>query len=210
MEFGAKIRAARAALGWTQGQLADAAGVAPETLQNIERGDNTPTARTQSKLERALSKNGVILTDDGVRMPDATTVSLTGEDWFIDVLEDAYHSLKEAKNKEMLVFGSDHRVSPPPVIEGFRKLLSIGVTLREIGEEGNTYIMSDVEAFRWLPKDHFKNRVTVIYGDKVVTDFGAQGMLIRNADWAEAERYKFESLWSFATPVKESTADVKY
>lgn len=211
MEFSAKIRAARAALGWTQEQLAEAAGLSPQSIPNVERGDNAPTARTQEKLIRALQKNGVELTGDGVRLPDATAVHLTGEGWFIDVLDDALQALKKTKDREILIFGSDHRVSPQSVIDGFRKLIAAGVTLREIGKEGNTYIMGDVARFRWVPAAHFKNTVTMIYADKVVTDFGTHGMLIRNADWAQAERHKFELIWSAALTVTgESTADVRY
>lgn len=209
MDFSIKLRAARAALGWTQGQLADAADVSPETLQNIE-GGSAPTARTQEKITRALNKNGVILTSDGIQMPDATAIQLTGGNWFLDVLEDAFLVIQGTRNKEILIFGSDHRVSPPAVIEGFRKLLSAGASLREIGEEGNTFIMSDIEQFRWVPSEHYKNTVTMIYGDKVVTDFGTHGMLIKNKEWAESERHKFELIWSNAIPASKSTADVKY
>ncbi len=211
MDFSAKIRAARGALGWTQEQLAEAAGLSPQSIPNVERGDNAPTARTQEKLARALQKNGVVLTDDGIRLPDATAVQLTGDSWFMDVLADALNALKNIKDKEVLIFGSDHRVSPPQVVEGFRKLMAIGAHLREIGEEGNTYIMGDTARFRWVPREHFKNSVTMIYADKVVTDFGTHGMLIKNADWAQVERHKFELIWSAAMIVEgESTADVRY
>lgn len=210
MNFSAKIRAARAALGWTQGYLAEVSGVSTDTLQNIE-GGSTPTIRTQEKIVRALTKNGVVFSNDGFSMPDATAMQLNGKDWFLDVLEDAYQVVQSYRNKEILIFGSDHRVSTKQVIEGFRKLLTIGASMREIGEEGNTYIMSDIKQFRWVPTEHYKNTVTMIYGDRVVTDFSTHGMLIKNKDWAAAERHKFELIWANAIPVKEkSTADVRY
>jgi|GEM_PF-2293706 len=63
----AQIRAARALLGWTQTQLAEAAGVSLPTIKRIEPGD-APTGlneETAGKIQAAVEKAGVIFVAPG-------------------------------------------------------------------------------------------------------------------------------------------------
>lgn len=204
------FRAARAILHWKREDLAEAAGVSLSTIQTLEEGGSS-TQKTIDKVKRALERNGIQFHESGVTFPDTSFVKLEGDAWFVEVLDDVYHTLKTSRNKELLVFGCDDRVSPPAVVEGFQKLVGIGVTIREMVEEGNDYIMGDVENYRWIPKTYFKNYVTVIYGDKVVNDFGSYGVMFRNPEWAAARRNEFEYAWSRENPLKiKSSADVRY
>jgi transcriptional regulator with XRE-family HTH domain len=75
MRYSAQIRAARALLGWSQGQLARRAGVGPATLQRIEQGDGIVKGNfsTITKIQRALEEAGIHFTEDdagviGVRL----------------------------------------------------------------------------------------------------------------------------------------------
>ncbi|MBI3444460.1 MAG: helix-turn-helix transcriptional regulator [Magnetospirillum sp.] len=52
-------RAARALLGWSQQQLAEAAQVAKQTLADFERGARTPYDRTLRDIRLALENAGV-------------------------------------------------------------------------------------------------------------------------------------------------------
>ncbi|MDT2022835.1 helix-turn-helix transcriptional regulator [Methylocella sp. CPCC 101449] len=56
----AQCRGARAMVGWSQDQLADASGVAKATIANFEAGKRAPYSRTLSDLQRALEAAGVI------------------------------------------------------------------------------------------------------------------------------------------------------
>ena len=51
-----KLKAARAALGLTQQDLAEAVGVTRQTIVAIERGDYNPTIRLCTQICRALGK----------------------------------------------------------------------------------------------------------------------------------------------------------
>ena len=75
MRFAAQIRAARALLGWSQSQLASAAGVGLATLQRIEQSEGVVKGKfaTVFKIQKALEKAGIHFTDDeageiGVRL----------------------------------------------------------------------------------------------------------------------------------------------
>mgnify|MGYP002523267037 CR=1 FL=1 len=65
MEFSEKIRNARTAKGWTQKDLAQAAGMALRTIQNYELGARLPKKRdTYLVLAKALDINEEVLLDD--------------------------------------------------------------------------------------------------------------------------------------------------
>ena len=62
---GPQIRAARAYLGASQAALAKAAGVARQTIQNVEATTNPP-GRAASAIVAALSDLGVTVLADGL------------------------------------------------------------------------------------------------------------------------------------------------
>ncbi len=51
-----KLKSARAALDWSQQQLADAVGVSRQTINAIEKGDYNPTINLCIAICRALGK----------------------------------------------------------------------------------------------------------------------------------------------------------
>ncbi len=68
------LRELRRARGWTQAQLADAAGIAQGTYSRIERGESVNSlAGTMAALERALSVASGTLTGDAPS-PDLQTI----------------------------------------------------------------------------------------------------------------------------------------
>ncbi|MEC9245486.1 MAG: hypothetical protein VYB05_11995 [Pseudomonadota bacterium] len=210
LSFGEKIIGARSILGWSQSELAETADLGIATVQSVEAG-KACNVRTEDKLVRALSRAGIEFTEDGIRKPDNTITRFEGDDWFSELLEDAYFTLLEAKNKEMLIFGGNNKVSPPSVIAGFRRLRQAGVRIREMVEEGDDYLMGPEADYRWIPSAFYKNYVTVVYAHKVLNDFGTHGLLFTNTEWADAERNKFDLLWSLSPELTiRSAADVRY
>jgi transcriptional regulator with XRE-family HTH domain len=66
-------KAARALIGWSRRQLAEASHVSERTLIDFERGARAPHRRTLVDLRRALEEAGVIFIDEneegaGVRL----------------------------------------------------------------------------------------------------------------------------------------------
>lgn len=51
-----KLKSARAALDWSQQQLADAVGVSRQTINAIEKGDYNPTINLCIAICKALGK----------------------------------------------------------------------------------------------------------------------------------------------------------
>ena len=73
--FAAQCRAARALVGWSQDDLANASGVAKATIAYFETEKRQPYDKTLGDLRRVLEKNGVAFIDldgggVGVRLRD--------------------------------------------------------------------------------------------------------------------------------------------
>lgn len=56
----AQVRAARALLDWSQGQLADEAHVGRQTIVRFEKGDHTPNDVVILAIQAALERAGVV------------------------------------------------------------------------------------------------------------------------------------------------------
>lgn len=211
MNSGRQLAAARALLKWSLDDLAKHADIARPTISRMENDEVSPNTTTVKKITYAINKAGVVFTENGVEFAGDRITTLNGKEWFLDLLEDAYVELSKSKNKEFLIFGGDNTKSSPAVIESFRKLREAGVTIREMVKEDNTYLTGDVKTYRWIPSEFYRNYCTFIYGDNVCNDFITRGLLIKNSEWAETERNKFNFIWSLLPELDiESTSNVRY
>ena len=68
----AQIRAARALLGWHQSDVARAAGVSLNTLNNLERGVVDARSSTVNAVQGALERAGIEFIAEGVRRRPTT------------------------------------------------------------------------------------------------------------------------------------------
>lgn len=203
------VRAARALLDWNREDLANKAGVSSVTIANIESGktDNA-NPRTYDAISKAFLGAGVVFTDKGVEEERSWIRELTGEDFYLDALDDVYKTLIDLKDAELLSMGVNDRLNTTETVQRLRKLKNAGIKMRDIAEEGNTYLMGPVSQYRWMPSEFFKNYSKIIYGDKVLLDFGDRGLLINNVEVAEVERNQFNMIWKLLPELKiESTAD---
>ena len=62
--YAAQIRAARGLLNWSQGELAERAGVSKQSVTRIEIGATDPRLSTMTALNEAIRSAGVELGDD--------------------------------------------------------------------------------------------------------------------------------------------------
>lgn len=211
MDISEKIRAGRAVLDWSREELAERSGVSISALTVLEGGSANPKEGTIRKITRALSAAGLVLAEDGVSKPDDSFVPVSGADLFLDVLDDVYYTLLDMKKPELLIEYSDDALSPPEVVGRYRKIRNIGIRMRQLVCEGNTYLMGAVSEYKWLPSQYFKNYLRLTYGDKVFLDFGESGLLIRSSASAEAARNDFNFKWDMLPELDvESTANVRF
>ena len=69
----AQLRAARALLGWSQGRLAEAAGLSLPTIKRMEgeKGPGRSAAENVAAVQRTIEAAGVEFTPDGGVRPTA-------------------------------------------------------------------------------------------------------------------------------------------
>lgn len=211
MEIARKITAARNLLDWTISDLSKRTGITSSAISKIENGGEM-RVETNKKILNAFEYEGIVFLDDGVRLPYFSTKSL-GENWFKDVLKDIHTELTKLplSSREVLIYGTNDEKTPVDTIEYIRFLKEQGITFREMLQEGDTFILGEVSSYRWINKDNYMNFITVIYADKVILDLGGNALLIKNKNYADCERCKFNEVWDKSAPLDvESTANVRY
>jgi DNA-binding XRE family transcriptional regulator len=218
MITGRQIRAARALLDWSAEVLAKKVGLSREAINKIEDGSVQPRAKNMADIIQILDRHGIEFNGErGVAFKNDQITTLQGENVFLRVLDDVIATLRNTSNPEALFACVDDKMSPPVVIENYRRLRKIGITMRSLVKEGNTYLMGKLNEYRCLPAEYFHNNATVIYGDKFATmmldpatgaDIGA--IIINNPHIAAAQRNLFSLIWYNAQKPAKSTAEVRY
>lgn len=218
MTTGKQIRAARMLVEWDAEDLAAKTGLTRESIFNIERGVFRPRPTTLEKIIRAFSAAGVeFIGDRGVAKRDDQVVTITGENVFFRLLDDVIATLSGEPDAEALFACVDDSLSPPVVIENYKRLRKSGIAMRSLIKEGNTCLMGKVDEYRYLPKDYYHNNATIIYGNKFATMIldeatgaDAAAVIINNPHIAAAQRNLFNLVWMHSQKPTKSTAEVKY
>lgn len=213
--FDVLIRSGREAAGLRQDDLASLSGVSISTIQRLEAGQGSVTARTQAKLSRALEKKGVILTERGLEIAQSPVYRIeekTEEACYLQLLDDVAEHLETVEAPELLIMFADDRVSTEAVNERYRALRRGGVAMRQLVEAGNTYLLGPVEEYRWVPSARFINRVTLIFGDCVAQMAADPRMALVRIDPVNAAiaRNSFELHWDYLDQPTGSEADARF
>ena len=207
-----QVRAARGLLNMTQAELARRAGVSKFAVINLELNKATPTQETLARVVEAFELAGVEFIEDGIRRKKDSLVILEGEGWFLRLLDDVHTSLRAGEASDLLLEFADERKSSPLVVEKIRAMRRDGLHMRLLVCEGDTYLMGPLEEYRYMPAKHFRNYVSLIYGDKVAvcTDGNVRAVVIKDPMLATTRRAMFEIVWSLLPKPKTSTATERF
>ncbi len=211
----AQIRAARALLDWSQSDLADHAGLSQTGIARLENGTNQPNASTMAKIEYALKKEGINFTEKGIEKDDFPiyhTEGETHEQAYLKLLEDAFEHLQNVDAPELLIMFADDSVSPPSVNDMYRKMRKAGIKMRQLIQEGNNYIIGPLEEYRYIPKELFINRVTLVYGNRIANESAdvLHGIIRVDPVNAHIQRNMFNILWRTLEQPKETTTNERF
>ncbi len=208
-----QIRSAREALRWSQGQLAKLAGTTQSYVSKLEKDEvERPSAKILQDLEKVFEAEGIYFTANGIEWRKSNTYTIEGKDWWLRVVDDVFHSLAGQNDPECVFVCSDDRKSPPAVNEKYRELRNSGIRFRQLVGEGNTYLMGPLEEYRYVPKEHFLNNVTLIYGDKVAicAEDNTKALIVKDMATSKSWLNLIELLWPRLEIPTESTADEKF
>ena len=202
-----QIRAARALLDWTQGDLAKRSGLSLRALNSIERGLAVPRIDNLRFIQETLEKENIEFGEnDSVRRRTERLdiVRLEGDEYLNQHLIDVMQELRTPGAEVLYNLASEevHAVLRPEILDDyFRHIARHRITERVLVATGETYIISPPWTYRWLKPEAFNHIFYIVYGDSVafqILGTPHRVIIIRNPGIADMFRRQFEFNWATA------------
>ncbi len=204
MKFSGKVRAGRGCLDWMQDDLASHAGLTVQTIRNVESQGNSPTGRTQKKIEQAFARHGVIFTTRGIEQTNSP-IFYEGKQGFEAFMDDVYDVAKE-EGGDIYLFnsrprlwtewlGEDWYAMHSERMNALGKKINIKITI----EEGDKDIILKTAHHKWFPKGLYQNKIFYAYGSKLAfLDFEENQVyitVITQKEFADIFRVLYDVAW---------------
>jgi transcriptional regulator with XRE-family HTH domain len=208
-----QIRAARALLGWSQQELADAAMLSKNAIAQLEQGQVEPRTATLESIASAFLKVGIEFIDSsGVRLMEnrIEVKRYDGEGCVELYLRNIFDEVDGGD--EVLVNGiEEHRLqaaAPEAAADYFKRARELKIRERIITPDDNHFFYEyDNISYRTLSHDYVGAVPHVIYGNTVaIWTWGppTQIVLLRDKAVADSFRRMFELQWKVAKPKEKS------
>ena len=202
-----QIRAARALIGWSQGELAAQSGLSQTGIARIENGTNQPNSTTIEKITAAFSDVDVeFIGENGVKKRSGEVRTLRGQKGFRRFMDDVYEVAKDqggqiclynAKPSNWYKFLGEewyerHSERMQSISNNYNFIVSVN-------EGEDIFIGKDFVEYRWFPKELFNEQSFYAYGDRLAfLNFSEDDVLINvftNQDFADGFRALFNVAW---------------
>ncbi len=207
-----QIRAARALIGWSQGDLADKAGLSQTGIARIENGTNQPNSTTIEKIRSAFDKADIeFIAESGVKKRTGEVKTLRGVDGLKSLVNDIYETTKDAYENKEDVKDYVYLYNANP--ENWHKWLGKdwwdmhsermskmhSKIQRLLVSEANTYFISSAfSEHRAFPADLFNDQSIYAYGGKLAfVTFGNDVVIqiLENKSFCRGFRVLFDIAW---------------
>ena len=170
-----QIRAARALIGWSQGDLADHAGLSQTGIARIENGTNHPNSTTIEKIRSAFERVNVeFLDDSGVRKRSGQVQMLRGAQGIRQFFNELYDCAKTGGGEICLFNGVPSKLDEWLGVEWYamhkERMLKIkdNFEYKIIVREGETNLpASDYATYRFFPEKLFNEKTIYVFGGSV-------------------------------------------
>lgn len=197
-----QIKAARALLDWTQADLARAAGMHLNVINNIERGTTNPRQGTLEKLQAALEAQGIaLIATRGVelRREHVGVTRHEGENFLRALTADMLGSL-QAGEEVLSMLGDIRNFSgnaPDAGKDWQAQKESRGFRERLITRDIPGFYPRHSEHYRVVPPETLGPVDTIVYADRVAHIFwhARETVVLKNQELAASQRRIFETLW---------------
>jgi transcriptional regulator with XRE-family HTH domain len=203
-----QIRAARALIGWSQGELAEEAGLSQTGIARIENGTNQPNSSTIAKITAAFDKADIeFIGESGVKKRVGEVRTLRGADGFKEFMSDVYETVS-AQGGEICVFNVDEKnwikwMGQDNYDRHAQKMKNIQkpYNFKIIVEENDWFfIASEVAEYRWFPKELFDKQSFYAYGKKLAflnfSENDVQVMILEQAKFSDGFKVLFNVAWN--------------
>lgn len=198
-----QIKAARALLDWTQADLARAAGLHLNVVNNTERGTANPRQGTLEKIQAALEGNGIALIGNrGVELRRDIVSMLRHEgEGFIRALTVDIVANTPSDGEVLSILPDIRNFSgaDPEANKAYQEQKSQkGFGERLVTRDMPGFYPRNAGAYRVLAVESLGPVDTIIYGDRVAHIFwnAQEVVILKNADLAATQRRVFEQFWT--------------
>lgn len=207
-----QIKGARAMLGWTREELADASGLSHNTIRNLEMGFISPRGKTLEQLCQAVEEAGLEFTEDeGIRRlrPDIKIIKgSNSSDEFFDTM------LRAAKIKGSEIVGIIRSqnmllqalgVQNNNDLERVKNLLAHASIRCLFAENTETPLSLSNYQFRMVPKYCNQGTPFFVYGNSFALlqpncEATFQFVVFNDINLALGNKEHFNTAWDIASP----------
>ena len=208
-----QIKAARAMLDWSQKTLAQKCGdVSEPTIKLIESGKVNSTESTLTAIKNTLEDAGLeFLPQNGVRFRDDLITIIEkideNDNVYCRLLEHVFQTMKGTYGEVLHSF-VDNSLSPQEVIDREQILRKNGLTFRHLVRHGDEFLLYPSDEYRYLPKGHYLNNSSLIYGNyfAIVINGDDKVIIIKNPDVSEMKRKEFNIIWELGEKPREEAS----
>ncbi|MDR3424809.1 MAG: helix-turn-helix transcriptional regulator [Alphaproteobacteria bacterium] len=207
-----QIRAARALLGWKQGELAKASGVSVPAIARLELGIGHARSDTLDAIQKAFETNGVEFNADiGVNLrKEIFKIDIfDGADAMHRIWDDVVATFREQKCGELLMSGMDERIwiklFGDKLDDEIKRRRKAGIKPRLLIKEGDNLCLGSDDVYRCVPESVFGQTPYFVYADKyALINWGPplRIVLIRSQSVADTFRKQFDFNWKLGAPVE--------
>lgn len=211
---GKQIKAARAMLNWSRGDLAALSGVSEPNIIRLEAGGEG-RAETLRKITDSFENHGIVFTINGGVDPARPELrTYTGQSGLHHFFDDVYETTKE-NGGEIVITGfaeSQFDTALDPEFDKMhmeRMVKLSNFSMRCLVEDGDFNFFSSYCQYRWTPRGQFSPVPFYIYGNKIafiqfnVLVDAPLIVVLQSKAITDSFRIQFEELWRSARiPVK--------
>lgn len=203
-----QIRAARALIGWSQGELAQQAGLSQTGIARIENGTNQPNSSTVEKITRAFDNAGILFISGGVQRVQDKLIVFEGEDCLRRLQDDIFHTLQDEKGEVLLLGISEisqaEKENYDYTLMHIERMKKTGITERILVREDEKTFIAPKSWYRTIPEKYFSPHTVFIYKTRIALALREphnKVLLLDNVFFAEGMKSFFNMLWDNGKPV---------
>lgn len=203
-----QIRAARALIGWSQGELAQHAGLSQTGIARIENGTNQPNSSTIQKITRAFDSAGILFISGGVQRVQDKLIVFEGEDCLRRLQDDIFHTLQHEKGEVLLLgineISQEEKQNYDYTLMHIERMKKAGITERILVRETERSFIAPKSWYRTIPEKYFSPHTVFIYKTRIalaLREPNNKVLLLDNFFFAEGMKSFFNMLWEGGKPV---------
>lgn len=208
------MRAARAILDQSQGQVATQLGIAPNTLSKIESGQADPPASRVQQIQSFYEMNGLEFTEaDGVRKKRSEIAVLKGRDGFLRFYREVLRVAK-LQGGQFLVSNVNEALFDywlgDKLNEYVEEITSIkNLSYKVLIKEGDyNFAASEYADYKWIPENNFTNIPFYIFGNSMAMilfkgHIDVSVYMIGEEELTKAQREIFYKNWDDAIVIPD-------